>query len=108
MRENLVDMISRVASAAEKEYCAVIGKEYEDWQDEFIRQKVYYFLGHPDLRASEAHDEWVAQKIREGWRYSDVPSDFSSPMITEYDNLPIERRRSDYLFLGICRALVFG
>lgn len=55
----------------------------------------------------ELHEEWVAAKVRDGWRYGEVKDAEAKthPCIADYETLPAEQRAKDDLFQGIVRAL---
>lgn len=55
----------------------------------------------------EMHIAWCEYKLKDGWRYGPRENEVSKehPCLLPYDDLPIEQRRKDALFLGIVKAL---
>ena len=59
---------------------------------------------------SASHDSWLAQKRAEGWKFGPVKDAVKKehPCFVEYDELPLDQRRKDYIFAAICKAFVMS
>lgn len=58
-------------------------------------------------KPSDSHENWLAFKEREGWRYGPV-KDFNKkkhPCMVSYDQLPLEQQIKDELFFHIVKAM---
>jgi hypothetical protein len=79
----------------------------EDWQRESALDGVLFHLAHPEAGPSAGHQNWLAQKEREGWKYGEVknPERKEHPCFVPFAELPPEQQAKDYLFQGIVAAL---
>jgi hypothetical protein len=80
----------------------------EAWQRESAIKGVEFALSHPDAPASAQHDEWMRQKIADGWRYGVVKNVAlrEHPCMVPFKQLPYEQRVKDFLFRAIVKAFV--
>ncbi len=108
------ETIARIAHAALSAYAEAIGQEaFPAWEDapQWMRQSskdsVRFVLDHPDASASAQHDQWLAQKERDGWKYGPTKSeaDRTHPMMVAYEDLPPSETRKDSLLNAIVRTL---
>lgn len=114
-----VEQIAQVCHEANRAYCITLGdfsqkvwSEAEPWQQESAIKGVQYRLdAHargetppPDAQ----HNAWLADKERTGWRYGPVKdaSKREHPCCVPYQELPVEQRLKDYLFVGIVTAFL--
>jgi len=108
------EIIARTVHAALSAYAEAVGQEgFPDWEDapEWMRQSsrdsVRFVLENPDVPASAQHDQWLAQKERDGWKYGPTKSetDRTHPMMVAYEELSLTETRKDALLNAIVRAL---
>jgi len=80
----------------------------EEWQRESARAGVRFALNNPNAPASFLHDEWLADKACDGWKYGPVKNATAKehPCFVPYEALPIEQQLKDYLFKAVVRAFV--
>ena len=106
---------AEVCHEVNKAYCELIGddsqvswEEAPQWQKDSAYNGVVYHAENPDSRPSDSHENWMKEKIENGWVYGEVkdPENKTHPCIVEYDELPPEQKTKDYLFLSIVRALI--
>lgn len=106
--------IARVCHEANRAYCATIGDlsqlpwdDAPQWQRESAIAGVEFSVAHPDAPPSASHESWLAEKERTGWRYGPVKDAEKKehPCFVPYDELPLDQRRKDALFVAIVRAL---
>ena len=107
--------VARVCHETNRAFCATIGdnsqkpwEEAEAWQRESAVKGVAFALDNPTAPASSQHDAWLADKLRDGWKYGPVKDATRKehPCIVPYDQLPVEQRLKDYLFKAIVSAFV--
>jgi len=109
-----VENIARVAHEANRAYCRAIGDDsqpsWEDapaWQRESAMNGVRFHQDNPGSSPAQSHENWLAQKIAEGWRYGPAknPETKEHPCCVPYDQLPVEQRAKDYIFSAIVEAM---
>jgi hypothetical protein len=106
--------IARICHEANRAYCEATGDhsqkswdEAEAWQRESAVQGVVYALANPQAGPSDQHYAWMRDKVAAGWSYGPEKDAEARthPCLVPYQELPVEQRRKDALFLGIVRAL---
>lgn len=110
----LQEDIAKVCHEANRAYCESIGdtsqvpwEQAPDWQKQSAISGVGFHLAHPEVTPEMSHEEWVRHKEREGWVYGPVKDAAKKehPCLVAYNELPIEQRLKDSLFLAVVRAL---
>lgn len=109
-----VEEIARVCHEANRAYCRSLGDLTQlswtmapAWQRESAVNGVKFNLANPDAPAGASHDNWLREKLEQGWTYGPVkdPGAKTHPCCVPYDQLPLEQRRKDALFKAIVAAL---
>lgn len=109
-----LDAIARTVHEALRAWAAAHGqddipgwREAEPWMQASTLESVRHALmsDAPDGRSQ--HDQWTAQKIRDGWRFGPVKDAVARthPLMVPYDDLPDWERRKDALINALARAL---
>jgi len=62
-----------------------------------------YIYAHPDITDKELHDNWVKDRLNDGWRYGiKLDNDKKeNPNIVEYENIPLHFRISSNIFRNV-------
>jgi hypothetical protein len=109
--------IAMICHEANRAYCKTIGdytqlrwEEAPLWQRQSAIDGVAFHLAEllqgntPSPAAS--HENWLKEKRAEGWKHGPVknPETKEHPCCVPYEYLPLEQRRKDYIFAGICKA----
>ena len=109
-----IEKIAEVAHETNRAYCESIGDNSQlswasaaEWQRESSIKGVKFSIDNPDAPASAQHEAWLEDKYAEGWKYGKVKSEGKKehPCCVPYDELPIEQRVKDSLFIGVVRAM---
>lgn len=109
-----VEQIAKVAHEVNRAYCQSLGDNSQvawelapDWQKDSAINGVKFHLDNPDKTPEQSHENWLAQKQDEGWKWGAVkdPDKKEHPCFTEYTNLPVEQKAKDYIFRSIVHAL---
>ncbi|MEZ5997827.1 MAG: RyR domain-containing protein [Hyphomonas sp.] len=79
-----------------------------DWMHSSTRESVLAVLEDRQMDGRAQHEQWMEQKLRDGWRYGAVKdaSLKTHPLLVAWDALPEWERRKDALINSIVRALV--
>lgn len=108
------EQIAKVAHEINKAYCSSIGDEsqtsWEDapqWQRESAVNGVVFHLSNLDAGADASHNNWMKEKIENGWKYGEVkdPENKLHPCIVPFEMLPKEQQAKDYLFRQVVHSL---
>lgn len=106
--------IAQQAHELNRAYCAALGDDSQPaWDDAPEWQKASAFAGvefhveHPFAGDSASHDNWMAQKEAEGWKYGETknPEKKEHPCMVPFDQLPTEQQAKDALFRHTVHAL---
>lgn len=109
--------IAEICHEANWRYCEGIGDHSQvswdnapDWQKESAIDGVQAIRNNPNQKPSDSHDNWLKHKKSEGWVYGEIKdsSKKTHPCMVPYEELPVEQRIKDSLFLGIVNALLSG
>lgn len=105
--------IAAICHEANAEYCRQNGDksqpswdEAPGWQRDSAIAGVTAILEGRVLGPEGSHLSWLAQKEAEGWTYGPVkdPVKKEHPCCVPYEQLPIEQRAKDHIFLAIVQA----
>ena len=107
-------LIAKVCHEAHKAWCEGINdfsqKHWDDtekWQQESTLNTVLFILNNPDLPLQAIHEQWIAAKINEGWKYGPSKNNAlkTHPDLVPYDQLTEVDKKKDGLFWAIVKAL---
>lgn len=78
-----------------------------DWQRKSAIQGVLFHLDHPDANPAASHENWMREKLADGWTRGDVKDAEAKthPCIVPFDRLPHSDQAKDHLFRAIVHAL---
>lgn len=108
------EWIARACHEVNRAYCTAIGdysqpvwEDAEDWQKESAVLGVKAVIANPRGTPQDSHANWLAHKQAEGWVYGPKkdPAKKEHPCMVPYDQLPLEQRVKDYLFIAVVRTL---
>jgi hypothetical protein len=109
-----IEQIARVCHEVNRAYCAAIGdlsqaawEDAPEWQRRSAINGVQFHLENPDSKPEDSHVNWSREKIADGWVYGPVKDaeKKTHPCLVAYDQLPLEQRVKDSLFISVVRAL---
>lgn len=112
-KQNLIERCASASHEVNRVYCAAIGdysqplwQDAPAWQRDSARDGALAILDNPDSAPSASHENWLAEKEREGWKYGPVkdPEAKTHPCCVPYAELPVFQQMKDHLF----RAAVLG
>lgn len=108
------EQIAKICHETNRAYCQTIGdnsqlawEESPEWQRQSAINGVKYHLKNPDAKPSDSHNSWLQEKRETGWKYGPVKDveKKEHPCFVEYEELPVEQQKKDYLFKAIVDAL---
>jgi hypothetical protein len=105
--------IARVAHEVNRAYCAALGEAQPAWSDapgwqiDSAISGVEYHLANPNAGPEASHENWLQDKIRDGWGYGTVkdPVAKTHPCMVAFEALPVEQQAKDYIFRAVVHAL---
>lgn len=112
-RLRVVD-VAEMCHEANRVLCASLGdvsqppwSEAPEWQVTSAINGVEFNLMNPEAPASASHDNWLAVKHADGWKYGPVkdPAKKEHPCCVPYNALPEEQQAKDHLFKAIVGAV---
>jgi hypothetical protein len=119
MLDQMIEAIARVTHEANRAWCLALGDRSQltwddapDWQKDSARAGVQFHLDNPDAGDNASHDNWMAQKIADGWVYGDEKDPQASPpthpCLVPFEELPNVQQIKDALFRSIVHAIARG
>ena len=114
MIEGNIMAIAMVAHEANRAWCMQCGDDSQlswnkapKWQWDSAINGVKFRLENPDASDNASHDNWMKEKLADGWVYGDVKNAEAKthPCLVPFDELPLEQQAKDALFRSIVHAL---
>lgn len=109
-----VDQIARICHEINRGYCRALGDlshkswgQAPAWQKNSAKDGVRAIMADPTITPRGSHERWMAHKIAEGWRYGEEkdPEARTHPCIVPYDQLPVQQKLKDELFVTTVKTL---
>jgi len=77
-----------------------------EWQRDSAINGVIYHLTHPDSQPCDSHNNWLAEKEANDWKYGEVKNidKKEHPCFLPYEQLPKEQQLKDALFIAVVRS----
>lgn len=114
VKHNQILAIAKVCHQANKAWCESQGDltqpdwaDAPDWQCNTMINGVKFRLENPDVPASAMHENWMKEKLSQGWVYGDVKDveKKTHPCLVPFDQLPEFQQKKDRLSSAIVNAL---
>jgi len=107
-----IDEIGRVCHEANRAYCIVNNDQaLPEWDllEESYRESTRIGV-HAVLEGStpkESHQNWMKERLYQGWKFGPVLDRERKvhPNLIPYDELPVNQKIKDHLFVNIVKAL---
>ena len=108
-----IETAARTAHEVNRAFCQYIGddsqvpwNEAPNWQRQSAVNGVQFHLDNPDAGDSASHDNWMREKIEQGWKHGDKkdPDRKLHPCIVPFRELPRDQQFKDRLFRTIVHA----
>lgn len=106
--------IAHVCHDANRAYCRSLGEwsqptwdEAPQWQRDSAVDGVLFHLANPDVTPEQSHENWMAEKVANGWIYGPTKDAEGRlhPSLRPYNQLPVSEQAKDHLFKAIVTAL---
>lgn len=106
--------IAAVCHEANRVYCQSLGDASQlpwnlapQWQRDSAVNGVEFHQANPDSKPEDSHNNWLAVKLADGWKYGPVKDADKKehPCCVPYEELPETQKVKDKLFIAIVRAL---
>lgn len=110
-----IESIAKVCYEVNKAFCESIGDfsqpswdKASEWQKESVINGVTFHLENPNSKPSDSHNNWMKKKLENGWKFGEVrnPETKEHPCIVPYDELPLNQKSKDYLFIAVVRSMI--
>jgi hypothetical protein len=104
-----------IAHEVNRAYCESVGDTSQppwtqapDWQKASARNGVDAALADPSRTPRQSHEGWMREKEAAGWVHGPIKDPEADPpthpCLVPFDDLSVEQRVKDYLFLGVVRG----
>ena len=109
-----IEQIAEVTHEVNRAYCNAIGDNTQlawadapEWQRSSAVKGVEFLVEYPSATPKTMHQNWMAIKLAEGWRFGAEKSaeQKTHPCLLPFDDLPQAQKAKDYLFSGVVLAL---
>lgn len=109
-----VVMVAAVCHEANRALCARLGDHSQPawadaplWQTQSAINGVEFHIANPDATPEGSHENWLAEKERDGWRYGPVKDAEAKthPCYRPHSELPADQQAKDHLFRSVVHAL---
>ena len=109
-----VEDIAKTCHQAKRAYCTALGDFSQphwdavpEWQKKSAINGVIFHIKNPFNGEQAAHDNWMQEKLKDGWVYGPVKDAERKqhPCIVQYADLPAEQQAKDYIFTSIVQSL---
>lgn len=109
-----IEEIAEVCHEVNRAYCESLGDNSQlkwehapEWQQKSVWNGVLLHLENPNLTPEDSHDNWLAEKSKDGWVYGEIkdPEKKTHPCFVRYENLPVDQKAKDHIFSQIVRSL---
>ncbi|MEL6861293.1 MAG: RyR domain-containing protein [Pseudomonadota bacterium] len=78
-----------------------------DWMKASTQESVQFVQANPQADAGAQHEQWMAQRLADGWTYGETRDDDAKhhPMLVPFEDLPEFEKKKDALVCAIVLAL---
>lgn len=92
------------------DYSQVHWNETPEWQKDSAIAGVKTVLSNPSITAEEMHEDWLQNKIRDGWVYGAVKdaTKKTHPNLVDYEQLSDIDKLKDNVFIAICNSMRYS
>ena len=106
--------VAKVAHEVNRAYCEALGdisqrvwNEAPEWQKDSAVDGVRFHKCNPDAGPSHSHDNWMEEKLSNGWVYGTMKDEEAKthPSLIPYNDLPDSERAKDFIFRAVVHAL---
>lgn len=107
--------IAQVCHEVNRTWCAINGDfsqpawpDAPHWQKNSAINGVMFHVENPDAEASSSHENWMAEKLADGWTYGETkdPEAKTHPCLVPFDDLPHVQQVKDRLFRAVVHAMI--
>lgn len=116
LSSEFIERIAVIAHNANRRYCIAIGeqptpplwKDSPDWQKTSVRNGVVYRIDNLDAPLSANHENWMNEKLKEGWVYGLTKNVElkQHPCLVPYSELPSAQQAKDAIFVTVVLSLL--
>ncbi len=109
-----IEDIAAIAHNVNRVYCRRINdfsqplwEEAPQWQKDSAIAGVKSYINDPTITPEKSHEGWMRLKLQEGWSCGPVKDADKKehPCMVPYDELPLQQKVKDTLFLAVVAAL---
>lgn len=109
-----IEKVARVCHEVNRAYCQALGdlsqpawEDAPEWQRKSAIEGVLFHQTHPGAGPEASHENWLKEKVSEGWKYGPVKdtTKHEHPCMVPFNELPTHQQAKDFLFRAVVHAL---
>lgn len=109
-----IERIAGICHEANRAYCQALGDHSQlpwdnapPWQRESACNGVRFHMDNPDAGPAASHQNWLKEKVDNGWVYGDVKNERvrTHSCLVPFVELPQAQQAKDYIFCAIVHAM---
>jgi hypothetical protein len=108
-----IEQIAKTCHEVNKAFCEWCNdlsqpkwEDAPDWQKQSAINGVNYHLNNPNSKPEDSHNNWMKQKLEEGWKYGEIKDveKKEHPCMVPYEELDLNQKAKDSLFIAVVRS----
>jgi len=112
--EASINTIAKMCHEANKTWCEINGdtsqptwEEAPEWQKTSAFNGVKFHLDNPEAGDSASHDNWMKEKLADGWVYGETkdPEAKTHHCLVPFEQLPLVQQTKDAIFRAMVHAV---
>ena len=113
--QHMIEALMMILHNNDKAICEAMGDEsqpdwlnVEQWQRDSAMEGIGFIVNNPDAPASALHDNWVKDKLADGWVYGEAKDANAKthPCLVPFPELSLDMQIKDHVFKSTVKTLL--